>query len=146
MKITALLVLKCDARSDGSDPVILANATDVNHFGYFQRVTVGSSSSLLVGPSSNAPLLNNDTPFNTKYKVHSYNRNGLCVVGFMDDHYPLEVHSLYDLHSRSKETFGNHDDLATSVQYSNETGFAAGSTDGRVALKHFNPSNQNNDG
>ncbi|KAI3783059.1 hypothetical protein L2E82_13121 [Cichorium intybus] len=40
MKITALLVLKCDARSDGSDPVILANATDVNHFGYFQRVTV----------------------------------------------------------------------------------------------------------
>lgn len=40
MKITALLVLKCDPRSDGSDPVILANATDVNHFGYFQRVTV----------------------------------------------------------------------------------------------------------
>nr|GEZ50659.1 VAMP-like protein YKT61 [Tanacetum cinerariifolium] len=23
------------------------------------------------------------------YKVHSYNRNGLCVVGFMDDHYPI---------------------------------------------------------
>lgn len=40
MKITALLVLKCDARSDGSEPVILANATDVSHFGYFQRVTV----------------------------------------------------------------------------------------------------------
>ncbi|KAJ0710258.1 putative Longin domain, v-SNARE, coiled-coil domain-containing protein [Helianthus annuus] len=27
--------------------------------------------------------------FVTEYKVHSYNRNGLCVVGFMDDHYPV---------------------------------------------------------
>lgn len=25
----------------------------------------------------------------TEYKVHSYSRNGLCVVGFMDDHYPV---------------------------------------------------------
>ncbi|KAI3722353.1 hypothetical protein L2E82_33389 [Cichorium intybus] len=24
-----------------------------------------------------------------EYKVHSYNRNGLCAVGFMDDHYPV---------------------------------------------------------
>ncbi|KAI3790367.1 hypothetical protein L2E82_03353 [Cichorium intybus] len=23
-----------------------------------------------------------------EYKVHSYNRNGLCMLGFMDDHYP----------------------------------------------------------
>jgi len=40
MKITALLVLKSQPIPDGSDPVILANATDVSHFGYFQRVTV----------------------------------------------------------------------------------------------------------
>ncbi|GFY93566.1 SNARE-like superfamily protein [Actinidia rufa] len=38
MKITALLVLKCNP--EGSDPVILANASDVNHFGYFQRSSV----------------------------------------------------------------------------------------------------------
>lgn len=37
MKITALLVLKCP---EGSDPIILANATDVSHFGYFQRSSV----------------------------------------------------------------------------------------------------------
>lgn len=38
MKITALLVLKCSSTSDlGSDPVILANASDVSQFGYFQR-------------------------------------------------------------------------------------------------------------
>lgn len=24
-----------------------------------------------------------------EYKVHSYNRNGLCGIGFMDDHYPV---------------------------------------------------------
>jgi hypothetical protein len=38
MKITALLVLKCNP--EGSDPVILANAMDVSHFGYFQRSSV----------------------------------------------------------------------------------------------------------
>lgn len=27
--------------------------------------------------------------FLTEYKVHSYNRNGLCALGFMDDHYPV---------------------------------------------------------
>lgn len=39
MKITALLVMKVNP--DGStNPVILANASDVNHFGYFQRSSV----------------------------------------------------------------------------------------------------------
>jgi len=27
--------------------------------------------------------------FFVEYKVHAYNRNGLCAVGFMDDHYPV---------------------------------------------------------
>lgn len=27
--------------------------------------------------------------FYVEYKVHSYNRNGLCALGFMDDHYPV---------------------------------------------------------
>lgn len=38
MKITALLVLKCN--QEGSDPVILANASDVSRFGFFQRSSV----------------------------------------------------------------------------------------------------------
>ena len=38
MKITALLVLK--AAPETTDPVILANASDVSHFGYFQRSSV----------------------------------------------------------------------------------------------------------
>ena len=25
----------------------------------------------------------------SEYKVHSHNRNGLCAVAFMDDHYPV---------------------------------------------------------
>ena len=24
-----------------------------------------------------------------EYKVHAYNRGGLCALGFMDDHYPV---------------------------------------------------------
>ena len=24
-----------------------------------------------------------------EYKVHAYNSNGLCALGFMDDHYPV---------------------------------------------------------
>jgi len=38
MKITALLVLK--STGDGSESVFLANASDVSHFGYFQRSSV----------------------------------------------------------------------------------------------------------
>lgn len=44
MKVTALLVLKCvgagdssSSSSEGPDPLVLANATDVSHFGFFQR-------------------------------------------------------------------------------------------------------------
>jgi hypothetical protein len=44
MKITALLVLKSDSSASssssaagGGDSLVLANATDVSHFGYFQR-------------------------------------------------------------------------------------------------------------
>ncbi|XP_076920631.1 VAMP-like protein YKT61 [Bidens hawaiensis] len=90
MKITALLVLKSDSRSDGSDPVILANATDVTHFGYFQRVTV-KQFIVFVGRTvaKRTPPDQRQSVQHEEYKVHSYNRNGLCVVGFMDDHYPV---------------------------------------------------------
>ncbi|XP_071729596.1 VAMP-like protein YKT61 [Rutidosis leptorrhynchoides] len=105
MKITALLVLKCDSILDRSDPVILANATDVNHFGYFQRVTVrqfivfvGRTVAKRTPPDQRHSVQHEGffifififISFRfLYYKVHSYNRNGLCVVGFMDDHYPV---------------------------------------------------------
>jgi len=38
MKITAILVLRCNPGDE--NPIILANATDVSHFGYFQRSSV----------------------------------------------------------------------------------------------------------
>ncbi|KAI3524332.1 hypothetical protein L1887_02985 [Cichorium endivia] len=99
MKITALLVLKCHPIPAGSDPVILANATDVSHFGYFQRVTIRQFIVFVGRTVAKRTPPTNATPSNTKlitslflvieYKVHSYNRNGLCVLGFMDDHYPV---------------------------------------------------------
>ncbi|KAK9152710.1 hypothetical protein Sjap_000190 [Stephania japonica] len=89
MKITALMVLKCNG--DGtSDPIILANASDVSQFGYFQRggvkefiVFVGRTVAKRTPPNQRQSVQHEE------YKVHSYNRNGLCVLGFMDDHYPV---------------------------------------------------------
>lgn len=88
MKITALLVLRCD--QSGSDPVILANATDVSHFGYFQRSSV-KEFIVFVGRTvaSRTPPNQRQSVQHEEYKVHAYNRNGLCVLGFMDDHYPV---------------------------------------------------------
>ncbi|XP_042509343.1 VAMP-like protein YKT61 [Macadamia integrifolia] len=88
MKITALLVLKYN--SDGSDPIILANASDVSSFGYFQRtgirefiVFVGRTVAKRTPPGQRQSVQHEE------YKVHCYNRNGLCALGFMDDHYPV---------------------------------------------------------
>ncbi|PWA90529.1 SNARE-like superfamily protein [Artemisia annua] len=89
MKITALLVLKCNP--DGSsDPIILANSTDVSHFGYFQRSSV-KEFIVFVGRTvaKRTPPNQRQSVQHEEYKVHSYNRNGLCALGFMDDHYPV---------------------------------------------------------
>uniref|UniRef100_A0A6M2EF72 Longin domain-containing protein n=1 Tax=Populus davidiana TaxID=266767 RepID=A0A6M2EF72_9ROSI len=88
MKITALLVLKCNP--EGSDPVILANAMDVSHFGYFQRSSV-KEFIFFVGRTvaKRTPPGQRQSVQHEEYKVHTYNRNGLCALGFMDDHYPV---------------------------------------------------------
>ncbi|KAK9275171.1 hypothetical protein L1049_022432 [Liquidambar formosana] len=88
MKITALLVLKCNP--DGSDAIILANACDVSHFGYFQRSNVKQF--IVFGGrtiATRTPPGQRQSVQHEEYKVHSYNRNGLCALGFMDDHYPV---------------------------------------------------------
>ncbi|XP_058085428.1 VAMP-like protein YKT61 [Magnolia sinica] len=89
MKITALLVLKC-IESSGSDPIVLANASDVSQFGYFQR-TGAKEFILFVGRTvaKRTPPGQRQSVQNEEYKVHSYNRNGLCALAFMDDHYPV---------------------------------------------------------
>lgn len=88
MKITALLVLKISSTDE--DPVVLANASDVSHFGYFQRssvkeflVFVSRTVAKRTQPGQRQSVQHEE------YKVHSYNRGGLCVIGFMDDHYPV---------------------------------------------------------
>ncbi|KAJ6698609.1 hypothetical protein OIU79_011998 [Salix purpurea] len=88
MKITALLVLKCSP--EGSDPVILVNAMDVSHFGYFQRSSV-KEFIFFVGRTvaKRTPPGQRQSVQHEEYKVHAYNRNGLCALGFMDDHYPV---------------------------------------------------------
>ncbi|XP_027353929.1 VAMP-like protein YKT61 isoform X1 [Abrus precatorius] len=113
MKITSLLVLKCTGEGSDPSPVILAIASDVSHFGYFQRSSVkefivfvgrtvakrtpqGQRQSVQhegpcrINPAFSVIMLSFSLiPIRFLYKVHAYNRNGLCAVGFMDDHYPI---------------------------------------------------------
>nr|KJB54022.1 hypothetical protein B456_009G054600 [Gossypium raimondii] len=88
MKITSLLVLKCNPK--GSDPIILANATDVSHFGYFQRSSVREFIVFVARTvAKRTPPGQRQSVQHEEYKVHAYNRNGLVALGFMDDHYPV---------------------------------------------------------
>ncbi|PPD75690.1 hypothetical protein GOBAR_DD27378 [Gossypium barbadense] len=88
MKITSLLVLKCNP--EGSDPIILANATDVSHFGYFQRSSVREFIVFVARTvAKRTPPGQRQSVQHEEYKVHAYNRNGLVALGFMDDHYPV---------------------------------------------------------
>ncbi|GFP90203.1 vamp-like protein ykt61 [Phtheirospermum japonicum] len=88
VKITALMVLKCSP--DGSDPIILANASDLSGFGFFQRSSV-KEFIVFVGRTvaQRTPPGQRQSVQHEEYKVHSYNRNGVCALGFMDDHYPV---------------------------------------------------------
>ncbi|MFQ6627718.1 hypothetical protein Gotur_006099 [Gossypium turneri] len=88
MKITSLVVLKCNP--EGSDPIILANAIDVSHFGYFQRSSVKEFIVFVSRTvAKRTPSGQRQSVQHEEYKVHAYNRNGLCALGFMDDHYPV---------------------------------------------------------
>ncbi|KAG4136304.1 hypothetical protein ERO13_D08G273000v2 [Gossypium hirsutum] len=88
MKITSLVVLKCNP--EGSDPIILANTTDVSHFGYFQRSSVKEFIVFVSRTvAKRTPSGQRQSVQHEEYKVHAYNRNGLCALGFMDDHYPV---------------------------------------------------------
>ncbi|KAI3893121.1 hypothetical protein MKX03_015691 [Papaver bracteatum] len=96
MKITALLVFNWNgvnpsssSTTMGPNPVVLANACDVSRFALFMRsgvrefvVSVGRTVAKSTLPGQRQSVQHEE------YKVHSYNRNGLCALGFMDDHYP----------------------------------------------------------
>ncbi|XP_057767870.1 VAMP-like protein YKT61 isoform X2 [Salvia miltiorrhiza] len=88
VKITALMVVKDSPQ--GSDPVILATATDLGNFGFFQRPSV-KEFIVFVGRTvaKRTPPGQRQSVQHEEYKVHSYNRDGLCALGFMDDHYPV---------------------------------------------------------
>ncbi|XP_050251683.1 uncharacterized protein LOC126698472 isoform X2 [Quercus robur] len=55
-----------------------------------------------------APALSSFPAFSNEYKVHAYNRNGICSLGFMDDHYPVRsaFSLLNQLSERQNQAFG----------------------------------------
>ncbi|KAI5070620.1 hypothetical protein GOP47_0014963 [Adiantum capillus-veneris] len=89
MKITALLVLKCGAAGQ-EEAKVLASASDVSHFGYFQR---GSAKEFIVFVArtiaKRTPAGQRQSVEQEEYMVHAYNRNGLCGVAFVDAQYPM---------------------------------------------------------
>ncbi|KAI3871872.1 hypothetical protein MKX03_012908 [Papaver bracteatum] len=100
MKITALLVLNCNGVNPSSsssstttvepNPMILANACDLSKFGFFMRSGVSEFIDFVGRSVAKSTLPGQRKSVQHKeYKVHSYNRNGLCALGFMDDHYPV---------------------------------------------------------
>ncbi|KAL6587483.1 VAMP-like protein ykt61 [Orobanche minor] len=89
MKITALLVVR--VWQDGSkDPVILSKALDLTQFNYFQR-SGAKEFITFFGRTfcQRTPLGQRQSVQHEEYMIHSYNRNGLCALGFMDTHYPI---------------------------------------------------------
>ncbi|KAL2653111.1 hypothetical protein R1flu_021239 [Riccia fluitans] len=89
MKITALLVLRASP-GGGADPVVLANASDVSQFGYFQR-SAAKEFILFVGRTiaSRTPGGQRQSVQQDEYMVHCYNRNGLIGLAFADKEYPM---------------------------------------------------------
>ncbi|CAO2839608.1 unnamed protein product [Amaranthus hypochondriacus] len=90
MKITAIILLKTNSNSPDEDPIILADASDVTHFGYFQRSSIrqfilfiSRTVAKRTRPGVRCSLQHEE------YKVHAYNREGLCALSFMDDLYPV---------------------------------------------------------
>nr|CAB3479524.1 unnamed protein product [Digitaria exilis] len=114
MKITALLVLKSPGGGSSSSStapggeqqaVVLANASDVSHFGYFQRAAARefilfvARTVALRTPAGRRQSVQHEGKHRTharlllpsllQYMVHCYNQNGLCAIAFTDDHYPV---------------------------------------------------------
>ncbi|XP_074588480.1 VAMP-like protein YKT61 [Curcuma longa] len=95
MRVTALVILNSSASSSSSsseaaDPVVLANATDVSRFGYFQRFAAREFILFVARTvAKRTPPDQRQSVQHEEYKVHSYNRNDLCALAFTDDHYPV---------------------------------------------------------
>ncbi|KAL2904902.1 VAMP-like protein YKT61 [Bienertia sinuspersici] len=87
MKITAIVILKCGSTED--NPIILANASDVSTFGFFQRSSVREFIVFVSRTVAKRTLPGQrQSVQHEEYNVHAYNRGGLCALGFMDQPYP----------------------------------------------------------
>ncbi|CAN6372553.1 unnamed protein product [Urochloa humidicola] len=99
MKIIALLVVKSPGESSSStsggadeqqkQAVVLANASDVSRFGYFQR---DAARELILSVARTFACIPAGTHQNVRHQehmVHCYNQNGLCAIAFTDTHYPV---------------------------------------------------------
>ncbi|GJP37165.1 hypothetical protein CLOM_g21602 [Closterium sp. NIES-68] len=86
MKITSILILK---DVEGSEPVLLASATDLSSFGYFQRGTVKEMIWFVSRTiARRTPPGRRQSVEHEEYLVHCYNRNNLVGMVFANAAYP----------------------------------------------------------
>ncbi|KAH7284756.1 hypothetical protein KP509_34G069200 [Ceratopteris richardii] len=109
MKITALLVLKCDNAAQG-EAKMLANVSDVSHFNYFQRSSAREFILFVARTiAKRTPAGQRQSVQQEEYMVHSFNRGGLCAVAFVDAQYPMRsaFSVLTKVLDEYQQTFGN---------------------------------------
>ncbi|CAI7834703.1 unnamed protein product [Closterium sp. NIES-53] len=86
MKITSILILK---DTEDGEPVLLASATDLSSFGYFQRGTVKEMIWFVSRTiARRTPPGRRQSVEHEEYLVHCYNRNNLVGMVFANAAYP----------------------------------------------------------
>ncbi|CAI5930810.1 unnamed protein product [Closterium sp. NIES-64] len=86
MKITSILILK---DTEDGEPVLLASATDLSSFGYFQRGTVKEMIWFVSRTiARRTPPGRRQSVEHEEYLVHCYNRNNLVGMVFASAAYP----------------------------------------------------------
>ncbi|EFH40812.1 hypothetical protein ARALYDRAFT_919007 [Arabidopsis lyrata subsp. lyrata] len=127
MKITALLVLKCDPKTP--KPVILANVSNLLQFEIctFYRSNLEEFIVFIARTvAKRTPPGQCNSVKHEEYKVHAYNINGLCAVGFMDDHYPVRsAFSLLDQYETTDDVLGRGEELDSLVERSTKLSLAS---------------------
>ncbi|CAK9177338.1 unnamed protein product [Ilex paraguariensis] len=124
----------------------------------FEKPIRDSISRIRFAPQSNNLLISSWDASLRLYDVGSYNLRleTPTEAALLDCCFPQESVAFTtdsdgyirrcDLQYGINEKIGSHDDLATCVEYSDETWFVVGSIDGRVALKYIYSFNSGNDG
>ncbi|CAI7901461.1 unnamed protein product [Closterium sp. NIES-54] len=124
MKITSILILK---DTEDGEPVLLASATDLSSFGYFQRGTVKEMIWFVSRTiARRTPPGRRQSVEHEEYLVHCYNRNNLVGMVFANAAYPTRsAFSVINKHKTIDSVLERGEKLDTLVEKSNDLSMAS---------------------